>query len=79
MIGFLIILQKYAIDDKQIIRMEDINKICTTIHIENFDFLPKLEKELKEKLENDNLELYGLIFSTLNDGRYNLEICDELF
>ena len=71
---YLNIAKKYSTDNNIEIREDEEYSSITyiIITVDSFDFLPKLEKDIVEEVRT----IDGLIFSTVEEGFYDIEIYD---
>jgi len=70
--NYIEVLKKYSIDDIVIRKDKDYYRFYIDLDVKSFNFLPKLEQDLF----NINSNINGLIFSSIEDSYYGLEIYD---
>lgn len=70
--SYIGIIEKYSMSETILRKDEDYYRYYIDIEVNSFSFLPNLEKDLF----NVNANIEGLIFSTIEDGYYQLEIYD---
>lgn len=69
---YIEVLKKYSMDDIIIKCEEEYYRYYIDLDVKSFDFLPKLEDDLL----NINSNIEGLIFSSIEESYYKLEIYD---
>lgn len=69
---YIEILKKYSMDDIVIKKDEDYYRFYIDLDVKSFNFLPDLERDLA----NLKPSFCGLIFKTIEEGYYQLEIYD---
>lgn len=69
---YIPIIKKYSMDEITIQKDEEYYRYYIDLDVKSFNFLPKLEQDLLDI--NDNIE--GLIFSSIEEAYYKLEIYD---